>query len=180
MAKRRFQFEDPQDLARFRANYSIPDDVRVKPAHPVDYDLRRYSGGWMPFPLIFVFEGGVRFPLHPLLREFLSTWRLTPCQLRPNGYKVIMGTAKLNEILETHLDVHDIEHAYDVCKGREKTFYLRVKKGHQGFVSALDDSHKYAEEEIFCVSGNWEFSRGSGRAHTIPLFLGIAPSKHRS
>ena len=124
MAKHRFRLEDPQELVRFRVKYSILDDVKVKPASPVDYGLRRYSIGWMHFPLISVVEGGVRFPLQPLLRECLSTWRLTPCQLRPNGHKVIMGTAKLNEILETHLSVHDIEDAYDVCTGRDKTFYL--------------------------------------------------------
>ena len=45
----------------------------------------------------------------------------------PNGYKVIMGTAKLNEIRGTHLDVHDIKDAYDICKAKDNTYYLWVK-----------------------------------------------------
>ena len=91
-----------------------------------------------------------------------------------------MGTTKLNEILGIHLGVHDVEDAYDICKGRDKTFYLRVKHDQQGFVSALENSHKHAGDEILCVSGNWEFSPGSSRAYKVPLFLWVAPSKHCS
>ena len=131
----------------------------------------------MPFPLIAVVEGGVRFPLHPLLRACLSSWNLTPCQLMPNAFKVIMGTVALNKHLHINLDIRDIEDVYDLCKTKEGTYYLRLKPKRRPFVNALEDSNKYVGDDIISVSGNWEFGpEEEARVYSIPRYPGVAPS----
>ena len=97
---------DPGSIAYFRNAYKIPANVEVRPDGPDDG--LAYRDGWMPFWLVSVVEGGVRFPLHPLVRDCLREWRLCPCQLLPNGYKIIMGVVRLNEILGIGLGVPDI------------------------------------------------------------------------
>ncbi|RWR75234.1 hypothetical protein CKAN_00360800 [Cinnamomum micranthum f. kanehirae] len=163
-------------LDGLRGAYEIPEDVLIRRADPADYALRSYSGGWMPFPLIAIVEGGVRFPLDPLLRACLSTWALSPCQLSPNGYKVIMGTAVLNKSLGIDLGVHDIEDVYDICKSKEDGYYLRVRPQCTAFVTALEDSSKYAGDDLVCVSGNWEFGAEEDRVHRVPRHPGVVPT----
>ena len=145
---------DPGSIAYFRDAYKIPANVEVRLDGPDDG--LAYRDGWMPFWLVSVVEGGVRFPLHPLVRDCLREWRLCPCQLLPNGYKIIMGVVRLNEILDIGLGVPDIEDTYDLCKSAEgDTYYLRLRVRRTGFVTALEDSNKYAGEDRVLVRGGW-------------------------
>ena len=132
---------DPCSINHFRDAYKVPANVEVRPDDPDDG--LTYRDGWMSFWLVSVVEGGVRFPLHPLVRDCLWEWRLCPCQLLPNGYKIIMGVVRLNEILRIGLGVPDIEDTYDLCKSAEgDTYYLRLRVRRTGFVTALEDSNK--------------------------------------
>lgn len=135
----------------------------------------------MPFPLVAITEGGVRFTVEPLLRACLSTWRLCPCQLMPNSFKIIMGIAKLNQILEIDLGVHDIEDLYDLCKspGAEYIYFLRVKANGGTVIGDLEDNSRYAGDDRVFVSGNWEMARDeplAQRAYRIPRCRGVLPS----
>ena len=52
----------------------------------------------------------------------------------------------------------DIEDTYDLCKSAEgDTYYLRLRVRRTGFVTALEDSNKYAGEDRVLVRGGWEF-----------------------
>ena len=136
----------------------------------------------MPFWLVSVVEGGVRFPLHPLVRDCLREWKLCPCQLLPNGYKIIMGVVRLNQILGIGLGVPDIEDPYHLCKSAEgDTYYLRLRVRRTGFVTALEDSNRYAGEDRVLVRGGWEFGEAEPATTVrVPRKIGIPPSKGRS
>ena len=59
-------------MANFRVRYNIPDDVQIRLDNPEDpFDDSIFYNGWIPFMLVIVIEGGVRFPFHPLLRSCL-------------------------------------------------------------------------------------------------------------
>ena len=59
-----------------------------------------------------------------------------------------MGVVRLNELLGIGLGVPDIEDTYDLCKSAEgNTHYLRLRVRRVGFVTALEDSNKYAGED---------------------------------
>ena len=179
MGVHRHWLGDPLSIGLFREAYQVPANVEVRPDGPDDGIS--YSDGWMPFWLVSVVEGGVRFPLHPLLRDCLREWELSPCQLLPNGYKIIMGVVRLNEILSINLGVPDIEEAYDLCKSAEgHTYYLRLRVHRTAFVTALEDSYKYAGEDRVFVRGAWEFGEAeSSTTARIPRRIGVPPSKNR-
>ncbi|XXG79747.1 hypothetical protein AAC387_Pa09g0750 [Persea americana] len=176
MGVHRHWLGDPLSISLFRKEYKVPANVEVRPDGPDDGIT--YSDGWMPFWLVSVVEGGVRFPLHPLLRECLREWGLSPCQLLPNGYKIIMGAVRLNEILSINLGVSDIEEAYDLCKSAEgHTYYLRLRLHRTAFVTALEDSYKYAGEDRVFVRGAWEFGEAEpSTTARIPHKIGVPPS----
>ena len=138
--------EDPISIAVFRNMYKIPANVEVRPDGPDDG--LAYDDGWMPFWLVTVVEAGIRFPLHPLLRDCLWEWNLCPRQLLSNRYKIIMGVVLLNGILGINLSVPDIEDTYDLCKSAEgNTHYLRLRVGRTGFVTELEDFYKYTGDD---------------------------------
>ena len=62
----RHWLETPMAIAEFRVKYEIPDDVQVRLDDPENpFDSLTFTNGWMPFPLVTVIEGGVRFPFSP-------------------------------------------------------------------------------------------------------------------
>ena len=72
-------------LDNFRARFAIPPDVNVAYCHEDSIALE-----WCPqvvfFPLMSIFEGGVRFPVDPLILRTLRFYGLHPDQLPPNFY----------------------------------------------------------------------------------------------
>ena len=65
----RHWLENPQAMAEFKARYRIPVDVQIRLDDPENpFDGLTFTNGWMSFMLVTVIEGGVRFPLHPLMR----------------------------------------------------------------------------------------------------------------
>ena len=93
-----------------------------------------------------------------------------------------MGVVRLNEILEIGLGVPDIEDTYDLCKSAEgDTYYLQLRVRWIGFVTALEDSNKYAGEDQVLVRGGWEFGEAEPATTVwIPRKIGTPPSKDRS
>ena len=86
-------------LASFRAAYNVPRDVDIAYYHEGDIDLRRHTGvNIVFFPLMAILEGGVRFPVHPLIIGTLRFYGLCLDQLPPNFYQVVSCVSKLNHI----------------------------------------------------------------------------------
>ena len=93
-----------------------------------------------------------------------------------------MGVVRLNEILKIGLGVPDIEDTYDLCKSAEgDTYYLWLRVRRNGFVTALEDSNRYAGEDRVLVRGGWEFGEAEPSTTVrVPQKIGIPPSKDRS
>ena len=62
-----------------------------------------------------ILEGGVSFPMDPLLLNTLRYYGLCPDQLPPNFYQVVSCINRLNQTFGLQLDHHDINHMYSLC-----------------------------------------------------------------
>ena len=66
-------------LASFRVAYDIPGDIDIAYCHEGDIDLHRHtSSNVVFFPLMAILEGGVRFPVNPLIIGTLRFYGLYP------------------------------------------------------------------------------------------------------
>ena len=72
-----YLLDTPAALANFRSKFSIPSDVDVAYCHESDMELHRGQGTAF-FPLMSILEGGVRFPVDPLLINTLTYHGLCP------------------------------------------------------------------------------------------------------
>ena len=74
-----------------------------------------------------ILEGGVRFPVDPLVLSTLMFYGLCPDQLPPNFYRVISCVNRLNQIYELQLNYHDINFMYSLCGNIRSDYYLKVR-----------------------------------------------------
>ena len=77
---RAFLLNTEASLATFRQTCDIPDDVEVAYCHESEISLHRRANTAF-FPLMAILEGGIRFPMDPLLLNTLRYYGLYPDQL---------------------------------------------------------------------------------------------------
>ena len=141
-------------LATFRQNYSVPNDVEVAYCHESEIILHRGVGTAF-FPLMSILEGGVRFPIDPLLLNTLRYCGLSLDPLPPNCYRVVSCVSRLNQTFGLQLDQHDINHMYSLCGKKRSNYYLRVRDIRVRLISCLPDSNRNFVREYVRVRGKW-------------------------
>ncbi|GMP37607.1 hypothetical protein CsSME_00009212 [Camellia sinensis var. sinensis] len=154
MGKYRYLVETPGGMAEFRQDYNIPDNVQLtlakKNVTPWDNE------GFVPFTLQSIIETGLRFPVQPLICEFLRQTRLCPTQLSTNTYRIIMGIAALNHQTGLNLGLAEIFHQYSIgSKDAGWVYYLRIRRRQEKIVKHTPDKD-LNDDDFFWVSGNFE------------------------
>ena len=149
-----YLLESPAALATFRSKFNIPNDVDVAYCHESDIELHR-GQGTVFFPLMSILEGGVRFPVDPLLINTLTYYGLCPDQLPPNFYRVVSCVSKLNHTFNLQLDHYDINQMYSLCGSKATNYYLKTRDARVRLISCLPDSNRNSAGEFVRVHGNW-------------------------
>uniref|UniRef100_A0A2N9EJN5 Uncharacterized protein n=1 Tax=Fagus sylvatica TaxID=28930 RepID=A0A2N9EJN5_FAGSY len=116
----------PETMALFRRLYRIPDDVGLRYVHWSD--ALPPSSGELLIPVVAVVEGGVRFPIDPLLADFLNYFSLSSTQSGPTSSTV---TQKLSHTLS----------------GPETST--------TPLVNGLPDTNRGFDDDYLVVSGEW-------------------------
>lgn len=82
-------------LANFRARFGIPSNGEVAYCHKDNIALERCPQVVF-FPLMSILEGGIRFPIDPLVLRKLRFYGLCRDQIPPNFYRVVSCVSRLN------------------------------------------------------------------------------------
>ena len=143
-----------ESLAKFKAVYDIPGDVKVAYCHEGDIALQRHPHVVF-FPLMAILEGGVRFLVDPLILSNLRFYGLCPDQLPPNFYQVVSYVSRLNQLYRLQLNHHDINFMYGLCGNIRSNYYLKVRDVQVRLISCLLDSNRNSAGEYVQMSGNW-------------------------
>ena len=118
-------FRTDTALATFRATFDIPLDVDTKFCLEGNIENDRRPRVVF-FTLMAISEGGVRFPVDPLLLRTLSFYGLCPNQLPLNFYKVVSCVSQLNNLHGLTLNHHDINFMYNICCRSRTGYYLKA------------------------------------------------------
>ena len=142
-------------MATFRATYGVPEDVDIAYYHQGDIEIQRRRGtNTVFFPLMSILEGGIRFPVDPLVIGTLRFYGLCPNQLPPNFFRVVSSVSRLNQLFGLQLDHHDINFMYSLYGNIESDYYLKTRDNKVRLISCLPDSNRNSIGEFVRVSGN--------------------------
>jgi len=143
-------------LATFRAAYNVPKDVDIANCHEGDIDIQRGRGvNTIFFPLMAILEGGIRFPVDPLIIGTLRFYSLCPDQLPPNFYRIVNCISRLNQLFGLQLNYHDINFMYSLCSNIDSDYSLKTRDMRVRLISCLPNSNRNSAGEFVRVSGNW-------------------------
>ena len=134
-------------IATFRQTFNIPEDVNVAYCHESEIALHNRSGSSTTFfPLTEILEGGVWFPVDPLLLNTLRFYGLYPDQLPSNFYRVVSCVSSLNQIYGLQLNHHDINFMYNLCGNKRTNYYIKVRDMRVRLISCLPNSNRNSAE----------------------------------
>ena len=145
-------------LATFRAVYGVLKDVNIAYCHQGNIEIqRRHGTNTVFFPLMSILEGGIRFPVDPLVIGTLRFYGFCPNQFPPppNFFRVVSCVNRLNQLFSLRPDHHDINFMYSLCGNIESYYYLKTRDNRVRLISCLPDSNRNSAGEFVQVSGNW-------------------------
>uniref|UniRef100_A0A2N9FXK3 Uncharacterized protein n=1 Tax=Fagus sylvatica TaxID=28930 RepID=A0A2N9FXK3_FAGSY len=156
----------PEAMAIFRRHYGVLDDVYLEYKFWENAILG--EPGDLIIPLVAIIEGGVHFPMDPLLANFLNYFNLSPTQISPNVFRIVMGMVELNRRLGLNLTVYDIIVSYTLRTSQSEAYSLRPRDIYNTLVNSLPDTNKDMTDDYLLVRGVWHHpnywcSTGDGR-----------------
>jgi hypothetical protein len=148
--------DSEESMTQFRQLYQIPPSVSLSYCNADD--LPPINRGEILIPIMAIVEGGVRFPLHSFLIDFLHTINATPSQVSINLFRIIMGIIALNRILGVNLTAREILAVYQYkCPGEKNNTlcHLKARKVDVKLVNGLPSSNKGFDKDYLRVTGDW-------------------------
>jgi hypothetical protein len=142
-------------MTEFRQIYRVPPSIILEYYH--NNNLPVLNRDEILLPIMVVVEGGVRFPFHPLLIDFLHIVNASPCQVSINVYRIVIGVVALNRILGVNLTSRDILYVYQyMCPGPNSrtSYHLKARELNVKLMNSLPDSNKGYDNEYLKVSGS--------------------------
>ena len=137
----------------FAERYRPPPGVRI---WSPDF-LTRYDTSVPGMVCFFevAFDNGLRFPLHPFIKEVLQHFHICPSQLAPNGWGILVGL--LVFFRDRGLGVPNVAlllYLFNPTATAEGFIYFPKRSGAPLVISDLPSSHMTWKVRYFFVSGS--------------------------
>ena len=117
-------FASRENLRRFRILFNVPQGVRVRLVgtsgdHPLSDPVL--------FSLVSIVEGGVTFPLSPLLRRFLGFLGVSPILVAPDAFKIVVAVEAINSETGLGLGLRELCHCYRLHLSEDGIYSLQPR-----------------------------------------------------
>ena len=105
--------------------------------------------------IIAFLEGGMRLPMHPVVRDYLRHFRLAPIQCAVNMFRILGSVDALNEQMGLRLTHHDVNWCYNLQYLKGKTYYMKARDERVRLIQCLPESSKGLNKDFLIVLGVW-------------------------
>ncbi|KAH7846015.1 hypothetical protein Vadar_008633 [Vaccinium darrowii] len=166
MGKYKCLLESPGHIDASRVAYNIPKNVEFRLLGSEENLVGSPSSA--VFPVVSIVEGGVRFPLDPLLLCFLHRLSLAPTQISINTFRIVNSVAELARRESLPLGIEEILFCYEIVGlGDGSLYYLRARKGFK-LIGGLPPKDKCPDDWLK-ITGEYEYALGTEvRAYRLP------------
>ena len=146
---------DDETLSRFRGRFQFPDRVRIRLPHKEEQACHFSLGEVCFYEAAFLFR--LRFPVHPFIMELLSHFNISPEQLMPNSWRIMISCMEI-WLATTNGDmvkVNEFTYLYRLKESKKYGYYELVPWMREArIVRDLSSSFKYWKSRFFFVSGD--------------------------
>ena len=162
-----------RELQRIRAEYHIPDSVKMRIPSPTE-SLSDPGDGEVAFFTDMMVQG-VRLPLQPAVQKILAQIGYAPGQYNPNFWVALMGVITAFGIAgEGEPSYEQFSHLYSVTKSKsadhggwvQANCLKASERGH--FISSVPTSQKSWRNRRVLLSGDWESPSGVRPLFPVP------------
>ncbi|RRT38072.1 hypothetical protein B296_00022650 [Ensete ventricosum] len=153
-------------LAVIRGQYNISTEYGLHVPRP---EQRPYSSDTPDMCIsVDALEVGLRFPLHPLIKECLRWWRISPSQIAPNSWRylvVFLGECRGTEIIPTR-DLFMASREVGVSPARE-TPKVSSKRLIDASTEQVDDPARWHKKvKVLTRRHKSRHDEGESRSHS--------------
>ena len=116
---------DANTIAKFKDRFQFPERVRVR--RPNDEDRACH---FFPGEICFyeaAFSCGLRFLVHPFIMKLLNHFGITPEQLIPNSWRIVINCMEIwLAAIGDMIKVGELIHMYHLKESKEYRYYELV------------------------------------------------------
>ena len=162
-----------RELQKIRAEYLIPDSVKMRIPGPTEC-LSEPGDGEVAFFTDMLVQG-VRLPLQPAVQKILAQIGYAPGQYNPNFWVALMGVITAFGIAgEGEPSYEQFSHLYSITKSKsadhggwvQANCLKASERGH--FISSVPTSQKSWRNRRVLLSGDWESPSGVRPQFPVP------------
>ena len=147
----------------FLRDSGISDDVTLSLVE----DKVSFGEEFITIPLMEITEGGLRFPMPGLFRDFLSYFGLTPYQLSVNFFRIINSCVEICQRHRIEFWLCDLMGIFTLLRNRRSwKYFLTPRAPQQNIFSRLPDLEKWGNVYVE-VYGAYNFLPGSEDSNVV-------------
>ena len=149
---------DADTIFKYRDKFQFPKEVRIR--FPQEGEKAcHFSPGEVCF-YEAVFQCGLRFPIHPFIMELLNHFNITPGQLIPNSWRIVISCMEIWMVVTEGdtIRLDEFIHLYRLKESKEYGYYELVPWVRKArIITNLPSSFRYWKSRYFFVSmDGWE------------------------
>ena len=149
---------DDETLSMFKGRFQFTDRVRVCLSCGEELACHFSPGEVCFYEAAFLY--GLRFPIHSFIMELLGYFNITPGQLMPNSWRIVISCMEIWLVVtnEDMVKVDEFTYLYHLKESKEYGYYELVPWTREARIDrGLPLSFRYWKSRFFFVSRDeWE------------------------
>ncbi|GFS34894.1 hypothetical protein Acr_00g0036660 [Actinidia rufa] len=147
------------ELDNLGTMYSFPQGVRLRIPGDGETILSARQGEVAFYEAAFL--AGLRFPIHPTIREILIHYKICPTQLSPNAWRPVICSLVIWRHFKRHLSCNEFRCLYSLSPLPDSGWYYFKARPEKNLLRESPSNVKGWKTRFFFASGDeWEFPSG--------------------
>ncbi|GFZ02702.1 beta-hexosaminidase 2 [Actinidia rufa] len=154
------------DLDNLGTTYSFPQGVRLRIPRDGETILSARQGEVAFYEAAFL--AGLRFPIHPTIREILIHYQICPAQLSPNAWRSVICSLVIWRIFKRHLSCGEFRYLYSLSPLPDSGWYYFKARPEKNLLRGSPSNVKGWKTRFFFASGDeWELAPGTAASESF-------------